>query len=106
MLRHINNIGLSFSLRNPRNDFQRFLHFIPTQVFQAKIKFKTMNSAMKKSLERFAHDLSLSASVTVKQYVGKQQSSSLMHMSFIIVKIEKQNGKGQDKGNSTPGQST
>ena len=65
-----------------------------------------MNNAMKKSLERFAHDLSLSASVTVKQYVGKQQSSSLMHMSFIIVKIEKQNGKGQDKGNSTPGQST
>ena len=95
MLRHINNIGLAFSLRNPQNDFQRFLHFIPTQVF-----------AMKKSLERFAHDLSLSASVTVKQYVGKQQSSSLMHMSFIIVKIEKQNRKGQDKGNSTPGQST
>lgn len=102
MLRHINNIGISFSLRNPHNDFQRFLHFIPTQIQ----KFKTMNSAMKKSPERFAHDLSLSASVTVKQYVGKQQSSSLMHMSFITVKIEKQNGKGQDKGNSTPGQST
>ena len=65
-----------------------------------------MNSAMKKSPERFTHDLSLSASVTVKQYVGKQQSSSLMRMSFITVKIEKQNGKGQDKGNSTPGQST
>lgn len=39
-----------------------------------------------------------------KKFVGKQQSILFVHMSYIKVKIENDETKGQDMGNSTPGQ--
>ncbi len=41
---------------------------------------------------------------SLKKFVGKQQNILFVHMSYIKVKIEREETKGQDMGNSTRGQ--